>query len=222
MKTEKWYEAENESTGEVTKYATFDDLRVVFTIIDYGSYGPGLGALDRYKITICQSTKRLFKTETTSAEEDRYTQKGYYFYAKISDAKARTNGWIKASPLEEELLNGINRKNPNIFKNWIYLSHGWGGPKTLYVSPDDAKLLQFALAGQLKPYVIKGSDWPYWFKLNNIFIESKTSSWFKYLHDNFDIMAPSWLEEYTGPDKEKEYSEKMDAALKDIRRNANS
>ena len=78
MKTEKWYEAENESTGEVTKYATFDDLRVVFTKIDYGSYGPGLGALDGYKITICQSTKRLFKTETTSAEEDRYTQSVVY------------------------------------------------------------------------------------------------------------------------------------------------
>jgi hypothetical protein len=30
------------------------------------------------------------------------------------------------------------------------------------------------------------------------------------------------LEEYTGVDKEKEYLEKMNAALKDIRKNANS
>ena len=219
MKTEKWYEAKNESTGEITKYASFDELRTQFTKIDYGSYGSGLGCLDIYEITTCKSTKKLFKTET-SIVEDRYVQKGYYFYAKISDAKARTEGWVAASPLEEELLKGINRENPNIFKNWIYISHNWGGPKTLYVSPDDAKLLQFALAGQLKPYTIKGSDWPYWFKLNNNFIKSKTSSWFKYLHDSFDIMAPSWLEEYTGPDKEKEYLEKMKGALEDVR-NAN-
>ncbi len=219
MKSETWYEAENESTGEITKYASFDDLRTVFTKIDYGSYGSGLENLDHYKINICQSIKKWFKTNATISK-DRYEQRGFYFYAKISDAKAHTNGWVKVSPLEEELLNGINRKNPNIFKNWIYLSHNWGKAQTLYVSPDDAKLLKMALAGQLKPYVIKGSDWPYWFKLNNIFIESKTSSWFKYLHDNFNIMAPSWLEEYTGPDKEKEYSEKMNAALRDVR-NAN-
>jgi hypothetical protein len=212
MKTETWYEAENTSTGEVTRYATFDDLRVVFTKIDYGSYGSGLGNLDHYEINTCQSIKKWFKTKT-STFEDKWSQKGYYFVVKISDVIAHTNGWIKVSPLEEELLNAINRKNPNIFKNWIYLSHGWGGPKTLYVSPDDAKLLQFALAGQLKPHVIKGSDWPYWFKLNNIFLKSKTSSWFKYLNDNFDIMAPNWLEEYTGPDKEKEYNEKMEKCL---------
>lgn len=217
---ETWYEAENESTGEVTKYVSFDDLRTVFTKIDYGSYGGGLENLDHYRITTYRSTKKLFKTETFVID-DKYTQKGFCFYVKISDAKSRTNGWVKVSPLEEELLNGINQKNPNIFKNWIYLSHNYGGPKTLYVSPDDAKLLQFALAGQLKPYVIKGSDWPYWFKLNNVFIESKTSSWFKYLHDNFNIMAPSWLEEYNGPDKEKEYLEKMSTALKEIRRNDN-
>lgn len=219
MKTETWYEAENESTGEVTKYATFDDLRVVFTKIYYGFYGKGLENLDHYKINTYQSIKKWFKTKTSNVE-DRYVQKGCYFYVKISDAKAHTNGWVKASSLEEELLNGINQKNPDIFKNWIYISHNWGGPKTLYVSPDDAKLLQMALAGQLKPYVIKGSDWPYWFKLNNIFIKSKTSSWFKYLHDNFGIMAPNWLEEYTGTDKEKEYLEKMDMTLKVVR-NAN-
>lgn len=216
MKTETWYEVENESTGEVTKYITFDDLRTQFTKINYGSYGIGLVNLNHYKINRLKSIKKWFKTETSTIE-DGYTQKGYYFYAKINDAKARTNGWVKVSSLEEKLLNGINQRNPDIFKNWIYISHNWGGPKTLYVSPDDAKLLQMALAGQLKPYVIKGSDWPYWFKLNNIFIESKTSSWFKYLHDNFDIMAPNWLEEYTGPDKEKEYLEKMDAALKEVR-----
>lgn len=221
MKTETWYETENESTGEVTKYASFDDLRVVFTKINYGYYGSGLKSLDHYKISTCQSIKKLFKTKTSTVE-DRYIQKSCYFYVKISDAKAYTDGWVKASPLEEELLNSINQKNPNIFKNWIYLSHNWGGPKILYVSPNDAKLLKFALASQLKPYVIKGSDWPYWFKLNNIFIESKTSSWFKFLYDNFGIMAPNWLEEYTGVDKEKEYLEKMNAALKDIRKNANS
>jgi hypothetical protein len=221
MKTEIWYEVENESTGEVTKYASFDDLRTQFTKIDYGSYGSGLESLDHYKITAYRSTKKWFKSKTETIE-NRYAQKSFCFYVKISDAKARTDGWIRVSPLEEKLLNGISQKTPHIFKNWIYISHNWGGPKALYVSPDDAKLLKFALAGQLKPYVIKGSDWPYWFKLNNIFIESKTSSWFKFLYDNFGIMAPNWLEEYTGVDKEKEYLEKMNAALKDIRKNANS
>lgn len=213
MKSEIRYEAENESTGEVTRYATFDDLRTQFTKIDYGSYGSGLENLDHYRITTYRSTKKLFKTET-SVIDDRYTQKGFCFYVKISEAKARTINWVGVSPLEEKLLNGISQKNPDIFKNWIYISHNWGGPKTLYVSPDDAKLLQFALAGQLKSHVIKGSDWPYWFKLNNIFLKSKTSSWFKYLHDNFDIMAPNWLEEYTGPDKEREYEEKMEKCLR--------
>ena len=69
MKTETWYEAENTSTGEVTRYETFDDLRVVFTKIDYGSYGSGLESLDHYEIITCQSIKKWFKTKTSTFED---------------------------------------------------------------------------------------------------------------------------------------------------------
>lgn len=55
------------------------------------------------------------------------------------------------------------------------------------------------------PYVIKNTDWPYWFTIDGIKIKSKTSNWFKYLYDTYGYISDSFLEKYTGPDKESEH-----------------
>lgn len=59
-----------------------------------------------------------------------------------------------------------------------------------------------------KAFVIKGSDWPYYFKHNGEILESKTSNWYKYLKDCYGYIADGILEEYNGPDKENEHIEK--------------
>lgn len=57
------------------------------------------------------------------------------------------------------------------------------------------------------PYVIKNTDWPYWFIVDGVKIKSKTSSWFKYLYDTHGYISDSFLEKYTGPDKESEHKD---------------
>jgi len=61
------------------------------------------------------------------------------------------------------------------------------------------------LANPLKLFVIKGTDWSYWFKVNDALIASTTSSWFRFFYDKCGVLILAWLEEYTGEDKEKEH-----------------
>ncbi len=61
------------------------------------------------------------------------------------------------------------------------------------------------LNAEQTPYVIKNTDWPYWFTVDGVKIKSKTSNWFKYLYDTYDYISDSFLEKYTGPDKESEH-----------------
>jgi hypothetical protein len=56
-----------------------------------------------------------------------------------------------------------------------------------------------------KPFVLKGSDWPYWFKVNGKLIKSRTSSWKNYIYTQYGYLTEESLEEYNGPDKCKEH-----------------
>lgn len=56
-----------------------------------------------------------------------------------------------------------------------------------------------------QPYVIEGSDWPYWFKIDNKVIPSNTSNWFKFLYEKYSYFANKFLVPYNGPDKEDEH-----------------
>ena len=51
-----------------------------------------------------------------------------------------------------------------------------------------------------QPLVIEGTDWPYWFNIENELIHSRTSNWFKYLQVTYDYIAPASLAPYTGED----------------------
>lgn len=51
-----------------------------------------------------------------------------------------------------------------------------------------------------QPLVIEGTDWPYWFNIENELIPSKTSNWFKHLQATYDYIAPASLAPYTGED----------------------
>lgn len=59
-----------------------------------------------------------------------------------------------------------------------------------------------------KPFVIKGTDWPYWFKIDGLLCHSETSNYFLFLDHEYDYLAESSLEEYNGPDKYSEHKNK--------------
>lgn len=56
-----------------------------------------------------------------------------------------------------------------------------------------------------QPYVIEGSDWPYWFRIDNKTIPSNTSNWFRFLYEKYNFFAKDFLVPYNGPDKEDEH-----------------
>lgn len=76
----------------------------------------------------------------------------------------------------------------------------------MLADPKELELAKCLLTKQLKPFVIKGTDYPYWLKVKNELLSSTTSIWFKYLFDYLKALTPVWLEEYNGEDKEKEHS----------------
>ena len=58
-----------------------------------------------------------------------------------------------------------------------------------------------------QPFVIKNTDWPYWFEFRGNKVASKTSSWYKYLFDNYHYISDNFLVPYEGPDKESEHKD---------------
>ena len=81
--------------------------------------------------------------------------------------------------------------------------HIYGGD--YYVSPIDLKRIERAVETEQKPLVLKGTDWPYWFKVEGKLIPSTTSNWFNYLYRDRKIVTEKMLEVYTGSDKCKEH-----------------
>lgn len=56
-----------------------------------------------------------------------------------------------------------------------------------------------------QPYVIDGTDWPYWFNFGSKLLPSNTSNWFKYLQEEFDYVSHTSLVPYKGEDKYYEH-----------------
>lgn len=83
-----------------------------------------------------------------------------------------------------------------------------------YVSPEDLKKIKKAVETEQKPLVLKGTDWPYWFKVEGKLIPSTTSNWFNYLYKEHKIVTEKMLEVYTGPDKYEEHKNDRFFALK--------
>ena len=74
-----------------------------------------------------------------------------------------------------------------------------------FVSPEDLEKITKAVETEQKPLVLKGTDWPYWFKVEGKLIPSTTSSWFNFLYKDRQIVTEKMLEAYKGPDKYREH-----------------
>ena len=75
----------------------------------------------------------------------------------------------------------------------------------LMVHKEDIEKVKDIAQNDYKPFVLKGSDWPYWFKVNGKLIKSRTSSWKTYIYKQFGYITEDSLEEYNGPDKCEEH-----------------
>ena len=203
---EIWYEATNETTKEIKSYATFEDLKPNFMRISRYDWGKAVQSLDFYTIEKCRIEKEgLFKSLTYKDDIDR---PGRCVFVKTEDLKNLTKDWRAPSSTTECLLiRNISNSNNEIFKNWVLVEDKDGYYKMI-ASPEDINLAEQLLTQTLQPFVIKGSDWPYWFKVNNELISSTTSNWFKHMYDCYKVLSPNWLEEYNGEDKEKEHTSK--------------
>lgn len=75
----------------------------------------------------------------------------------------------------------------------------------LMVRKEDIEKVKDIAQADYKPFILKGSDWPYWFKVNGKLIKSRTSSWKNYIYSEYNYITEESLEEYNGPDKCKEH-----------------
>ena len=75
------------------------------------------------------------------------------------------------------------------------------------IHKDDIEKVKDIAQNDYKPFVLKGSDWPYWFKVNGKLIKSRTSSWKTYIYKQFGYITEDSLEEYNGPDKCEEHAD---------------
>lgn len=101
-------------------------------------------------------------------------------------------------PLPEQYENAIGLLDVKYY----HIYHGG-----YYVSPEDLKKIKNAVETEQKPLVLKGTDWPYWFKVEGKLIPSTTSSWFNFLYKDHNIVVENMLEVYKGPDKYEEHKD---------------
>ena len=73
------------------------------------------------------------------------------------------------------------------------------------VHKEDLEKVKNIAQADYKPFVLKGSDWPYWFKVDGKLIKSRTSSWKNHIYTMYGYITEESLEEYNGPDKCKEH-----------------
>ena len=77
-----------------------------------------------------------------------------------------------------------------------------------YTDLNKLKELNEAVKKEQQAFAIKGTDWPYWFKVAGQLIPSTTSNWFKHLLIKYNYVAEAALEPYTGEDKYEEHTGK--------------
>jgi hypothetical protein len=123
--------------------------------------------------------------------EKRFIIRGYninYEYYLKSEIEAL--GFVPLTKNYENMIGVLDVKYYHIYNGGGY-----------YVSPIDLKRIEKAVETEQKPLVLKGTDWPYWFKIDGELIPSTTSNWFNYLYTDRKIITEKMLEVYTGPDK---------------------
>lgn len=110
----------------------------------------------------------------------------YEYYLK---SEIETLGFVPLTKNYESIIGDLGVKYYHIYDG------------DYYVSPIDLKRIERAAETEQKPLVLKGTDWPYWFKVEGELIPSTTSNWFNFLYRDRKIVTEKMLEVYTGPDK---------------------
>lgn len=77
-----------------------------------------------------------------------------------------------------------------------------------YTDFEKLKKMHEAVTKEQQAFAIKGTDWPYWFKVAGQLIPSTTSNWFKHLLIKYNYVAEASLEPYTGEDRYEEHTSK--------------
>ena len=136
----------------------------------------------------------LDESHNWNKREKRFIIRGYnanHEYYLKSEIEAL--GFVPLTKNYENIIGDLDVKYYHIY----------GGD--YYVSPIDLKRIERAVETEQKPLVLKGTDWPYWFKVEGKLIPSTTSNWFNYLYRDRKIVTEKMLEVYTGSDKCKEH-----------------
>lgn len=174
------------------------DLISKFIAIRKYRYGRALSKFDLYYAYTCRIHKDGSRKKVIESPVDSYYE---YTFILADELKPFIKDWVAIPEREAELIYRISFINDKIFSSWVVLKNG-----NMLADPKELELAKCLLAKQLKPFVIKGTDYPYWFKVKNELLSSTTSIWFKYLFDYLKVLTPVWLEEYNGEGKEKEHS----------------
>lgn len=196
-KADSWFEL---AAKPEKVYAGIDlsDLISKFTAIRKYRYGRVLSKFDFYYAYTRHIQKDGSRKKVIESPVDSYYE---YTFILADELKSFIKDWVAIPEREAELIYRISYINDKIFSNWVVLKNG-----NMLADPKELELAKCLLTKQLKPFVIKGTDYPYWLKVKNELLSSTTSIWFKYLFDYLKVLTPVWLEEYNGEDKEKEHS----------------
>lgn len=176
---------------------SWSDSAPKFIAINKYKCGRALYEFDFYYAYACHIRKDGFKKTVVRDSIDKYYE---YAFILAEELKPLIKDWVVVPEPEAKLIRCMPNVNDRIFNNWVVLKNG-----DMLADPKELELAKYLLARQLKPLVIKGTDYPYWFKVRNELLSSTTSIWFKYLFDYLKVLTPAWLEEYNGEDKEKEH-----------------
>lgn len=119
-----------------------------------------------------------------------------YKLARVDEWCDRENAWVAYA-----MLSDLKQKVPVIECRMPDEVH-------YYTDFDKLKKMHEAVKTEQQAFAIKGTDWPYWFKVAGQLIPSTTSNWFKHLLIKYNYVAEASLEPYTGEDKYEEHTSK--------------
>ena len=117
-----------------------------------------------------------------------------YKLARVDDWCKKNNAWVAYGMLQD-LRTGVPCIECRLPDDVHY-----------YTDFEKLKAMHEAINKEQQAFVIKGTDWPYWFKVAGQLIPSTTSNWFKHLNLKYNYVAEATLEPYTGEDKYEEHT----------------
>ena len=121
-----------------------------------------------------------------------------YKLARVDDWCKENNAWVAYNMLTD-LRTGVPVIECRMPDDVYY-----------YTDFEKLKAMHEAINKEQQAFVIKGTDWPYWFKVAGQLIPSTTSNWFKHLNLKYNYVAEAALEPYTGVDMYEEHTIKGD------------